>query len=155
MAFRKYSVERIVKSIIECGEEISLEDIHFYYGLLAKKDPAENSTNWMIKLQALEANKYGENTTPGINLFMAIAKSGNIEQLITNITNNPAPISFDLSLESPPNPSINNMEIHPGLNQIAEKIEGDILSFSDTSTDTEIADDEGFKTVIRKNEKKK
>ncbi|GBM76289.1 hypothetical protein AVEN_81839-1 [Araneus ventricosus] len=74
MAFRKYYVERIVKSIIECVEEIALEDIHFHYGLLAKKDPTEISTNWMIKLQTLAANKYGENTIPEINLFMDIEK---------------------------------------------------------------------------------
>ncbi|GBO15515.1 hypothetical protein AVEN_39213-1 [Araneus ventricosus] len=104
----------------------------------------------------MAANKYGEGTIPGITLYSDIRKPGNSEQNISTNSKNPTPISFDLTLEIPPNSSANNMEVDLGSNQTAENMESnDILSLSDSSTDTEIYDEVGFKTVARKKRKKK
>ncbi|GBN97194.1 hypothetical protein AVEN_85305-1 [Araneus ventricosus] len=154
MAF-KWTTEEIVESIAECGDDISLEDIHIYYGFLARKEPTELAMEWMIKLQAMAANKYGEGTIPGIVRFSDIRKPGKTEPSTSTNSNKPTPISFDLTLETPTNSSTNNMEVDSGNNQTAENMESiDILSHSDSSTDTEIEDDAGFKTVARKKRKK-
>ncbi|GBN07136.1 hypothetical protein AVEN_231144-1 [Araneus ventricosus] len=81
----RFTVEEMVESIIECGDDISLEDIHIRYGYLARKEPTDTATEWMIKLQSLAANKFGENTIPGIYRLMDISKSGNTEQIASSI----------------------------------------------------------------------
>ncbi|GBN07880.1 hypothetical protein AVEN_140148-1 [Araneus ventricosus] len=87
----------------------------------------------------MAANKYGEGTIPGIVLYSDIRKPGKIEQSTSTNSNKPTPISFDLTLETPTNSSTNNMEVDSGNNQTAENMESiDILSHSDSSTDTEI-----------------
>ncbi|GBM51588.1 hypothetical protein AVEN_830-1 [Araneus ventricosus] len=151
----RWTTEEIVESIVECGDGISLEDLHIYYGFLAKKEPTELATEWMIKLQAMAANKYGEGTIPGIVRLSDIRKPGKTEQSTSTHFNKPTSISFDLTLETPTNSATNNMEVDSGNNQTAENMESiDILSHSDSSTDTEIEDDAGFKTVARKKRKK-
>ncbi|GBM49991.1 hypothetical protein AVEN_210100-1 [Araneus ventricosus] len=63
MAFRKCTVEQIEERVIACGADISLGDIHFYYQLLARKDPSEKTPEQMIKLQtATEKTKFLEST---------------------------------------------------------------------------------------------
>ncbi|GBM99345.1 hypothetical protein AVEN_111916-1 [Araneus ventricosus] len=151
----RWTTEEIIGSIVECGDGISLKDLHIYYGFLAKKEPTELATEWMIKLQAMAANKYGEGTIPGIVRLSDIQTPGKTEQSIPSNTNKPSPISFDLTLETPSNSSTNNMEVESGTIQAAENKENfDILSLSDSSTDTEIEDEAGFKTVARKKRKK-
>ncbi|GBN56399.1 hypothetical protein AVEN_8848-1, partial [Araneus ventricosus] len=113
----RFTTEEIIESIVECGDNIPLKDLHIYYGFLATKEPTEPAIEWMIKLQAMAANKYGEGTIPGIVRLSDIQTSGKSEQFISTNTNKPSPISFDLTLETPSNSTTNNMEVDPGTNQ--------------------------------------
>ncbi|GBN65882.1 hypothetical protein AVEN_223678-1 [Araneus ventricosus] len=131
MAFN-LTEDDIVDSIAECGKDISLADIHLHYGLLARKEPTERATEWMIKLQAMAANKYDENTIPGIHLYMDIVKSGNIVHP-PNTNKNSIPITFNLELTSPTNQSTDvNMEP----TQASSTNEIEIHSIADDSKET-------------------
>ncbi|GBN19513.1 hypothetical protein AVEN_255802-1 [Araneus ventricosus] len=148
MAFN-LNEDDIVDSIAECGEDTSLADIHLHYGLLARKEPTERATEWMIKLQAMTANKYGENTIPGIHLYMDIVKSGNIVHP-PNTNKNSIPITFDLELTSTNQSTDVNMEE----TQTSSINEIEIHSIADDSSNYETENDEDFQQVKNRKRKK-
>ncbi|GBO39810.1 hypothetical protein AVEN_226879-1 [Araneus ventricosus] len=106
------TAEQVEDCIHECGDDISLEDIHLYYIYLTRLEPSEKTNQPMIKLQSLAANNYGEDKIPGfyrIPILGPPPPSNTVHPPNTN--KNSIPITFYLELTSPINQSTDvNME---------------------------------------------
>ncbi|GBN83924.1 hypothetical protein AVEN_86616-1 [Araneus ventricosus] len=144
----RLTTEEIVESIVDSGGGISLQDIHIYYAFLAKKEPTNLATEWMIKRQAMAANKYGEQTTPALHRYSVSMEPGNtVQPLNTNST----PITFDLELTPLTNQTTDvNMEQAPA----TSNNEIEIHSITDNSSNYETENDEEFQQVKNRKRKK-
>ncbi|GBN50445.1 hypothetical protein AVEN_177123-1 [Araneus ventricosus] len=151
MALSKFTVEQIENSIIKCGDGISLEDILYYYLLLAQKEHSEKTTQIMMKLQSMAANNYGDDKIPGLNRCFGIPlPTGNtVNSLNTNKKS--TPISFALELTSPTNQSTDITMEPPQASNINEI---EILSVIDDSSNYETENDEEFQQVKNRKRKK-
>ncbi|GBO15905.1 hypothetical protein AVEN_176134-1 [Araneus ventricosus] len=146
------TAEQVEDCIQECGDGISLEDIHLYYIYLTRLEPSEKTNQLMIKLQSLAANKYGEDKIPGFYRLPILGPPppGNTVHP-PNTNKNSIPITFDLELTSPTNQSTDvNME----QTQASSTNETEIHSIAHDSSNYETENDEDFQQVKNRKRKK-